>query len=574
MADDLSVKIGAEASGFVSGVQQVKAETQSLAQILNSAFANMTGAIREPLDALAMMKSSLRETAEVAGLVYAVDKLKEFATEMAELGERTLNSAYLLGQSVGSYTQLAGAFTLVGGNADEAQRTLERLALSVQRVSEGNKTATAAFHNLGISTEEVKAQGNDLTGLLTLIITRYSELAPSLRNIGVLHEVAGRGVDQLAGALRSGGDGWQEALKGAQDYSRAMEATAPAMADSAEHMNALKLAVMTLSADGFGLIKPVVDDVVGALNGFVSALDLAIRPMSDAAREMSGMEVAFRVVIQTVRDIITILHLFADTLAFLATAARANGEELHAIFIGIKEEIIAAVTGGDIEAAYDRMMGRLEALTVSRGAELVAQWAKISGEISALFVPGGGETVLPTMTVTAPRGGRALGTEHAGGGGGKKESDDRMSEWRDELRQKLEAEQNFFNDSKAEELAFWEQKLAIVSAGSKQDLKLRREIATQIFELEKSIARQTEQQAIAEQTSKARAADVVYAGKKQHLDAEVTLGKVSPTEGISQEQALLDEKWALDQQYFAAKLEAAAKDVATEKKINDEKYIA
>ena len=198
MADDVQVKFGAETSGLISGIGQVKAESQSLVQILNEGFASMGESVRVPLDALAMLKSSLRETAEIAGAVFAIDELKEFTEKMSELGERTLNSAYILGQSVEDYAKLSGAFRIFGGDIDAAQRTLERLALSVQRVYEGNRTSIAAFRNLGISIAEVKAKGDDFTSLLTLIIQRYSELSPLTRNIGILHEVASRGVDRLA----------------------------------------------------------------------------------------------------------------------------------------------------------------------------------------------------------------------------------------------------------------------------------------------------------------------------------------------------------------------------------------
>jgi hypothetical protein len=86
--------------------------------------------------------------------------------------------------------------------------------------------------------------------------------------------------------------------------------------------------------------------------------------------------------------------------------------------------------------------------------------------------------------------------EKAAKGGGGKGSDDRMAVWRDELRQQLQDEQHFFADSKTEELAFWQQKLALVQGGSDQDVKLRRQVNDQIFQLQKALAQQEERLAL------------------------------------------------------------------------------
>jgi hypothetical protein len=510
VADDVQVKFGAETTGLLSGIEQVKAESQSLVQVLNEGFASIGESVRIPLDALAMMKSSLRETAEIAGAVFAIDELKEFTEKMAELGERTLNSAYILGQSVEDYAKLSGAFRIFGGDIDTAQRTLERLALSVQRVYEGNRTSIAAFHNLGISIAEVKAKGDDLISLLTLVIQRYSELKPATRDIGILHEVASRGVDRLAGVLRHGLAGFREALEASKEYAAALKENAGGMDETAEKSNKLSLDLSTLAIQGFGTLKPLIDGTISALDGLVKSMTTAI-----------------------------------GWIGKIATAV--------------------------VNAAADFIHWTNTILGVGAALDATSEAAEKNRQRRGLGTEGFGYADLPPVTVT---GTRPAGTESGTGGGAKKARDDRMSIWRDELRQRLEAEGNFFNDSKAEELAFWQQKLAMVSSGTQNDLKLRREVNAQIFSLERALARQTEQEAIEEQTYKMRVADAVYAGKKQHLDAEIKLGKITAEEGIAQERRLLDEKQALDEEYFNAKLSAAEKDLTTSKKILEQEYLA
>src|SRR5215469_13969888 len=56
--------------------------------------------------------------------------------------------------------------------------------------------------------------------------------------------------------------------------------------------------------------------------------------------------------------------------------------------------------------------------------------------------------------------------------------------WRAELQEQLLAEQSFFGQSKSEELAFWQDKLALTQAGSSARLAVERNI----YELEKQLA--------------------------------------------------------------------------------------
>lgn len=456
----VNVVFGAQVQGLLTGIAQAVAAVESM---------------RGPVDAV---QAALVEFGEVAGIAYATEKIREFATEMAELGEQTLNSAYLLGQSVGDYAQLSGAFTLVGGDAETAQRTIERLALSVQRVAEGNKTAIAAFHNLGISTAEVNSHSRDLNGLLELIIRRYGELEPSVRNVGVAHELLGRGVDRLAGLLRHGAEGWKEIMVATQEYRAATERAAEAEDQSAEKINKLRLDVLTLSHDGFMVLKPLVDSVVGAMDGLVRALD------------------------------------------WVASA-----------FTTVDNAISRAI------AHFDQFLGiatEAEKRFLSRQGEMVEGYAYAD---------------IPPRVGTRP-----LGTEGPARGRGGAGSDERMQQWRDELRHRLEAEQNFFGDSRAEELKFWQDKYAIVGTGSKNDLKLREEIFAQIFELEKGIAREAERSSLDELTFHQQFAKEDLSLWKAHSEQRRELGLSTAREALQAELDELDQHIANIHRFYEEKL--------------------
>ena len=125
-------------------------------------------------------------------------------------------------------------------------------------------------------------------------------------------------------------------------------------------------------------------------------------------------------------------------------------------------------------------------------------------------------------------------------------------------------------NSKAEELAFWQDKLALTEAGS----KARFAVENNVYQLEKQLAVQNERDQLAELASDEKVTDAAYARKRASIEAEAQIGKISASEEIAQLQELLETKWALDQDYFEKKLAAAENDVRTRQKLLDEEQLA
>lgn len=226
--------------------------------------------INEGLKGLAELSSRMRETAELAGTMFAADKVKEFVTETAELGERTKNQAWAIGLSVQQYAQLSGALQLAGADSDEAQRTIERLGRSVQSaLVNPTGQAAASFHNLGISQEEVKSHANNLIEFLGLLIEKTAQLQPGLQRTGALEEVLARGMDRLAGLFRGGAAGFEELLDKARPFSDAMAQNTGRLDENAEALNQLSLDWQTLKVS----IAPAVDFFVGGMDNMINAAD-------------------------------------------------------------------------------------------------------------------------------------------------------------------------------------------------------------------------------------------------------------------------------------------------------------
>jgi hypothetical protein len=147
---------------------------------------------------------------------------------------------------------------------------------------------------------------------------------------------------------------------------------------------------------------------------------------------------------------------------------------------------------------------------------------------------------------------------------------DSVQAWRAQLQEQLLAEQSFFGQSKDEELAFWQDKLALTEAGSNARLAVERNI----YELEKQLAVQSERDQLDQLNADQKATDAKFANYKAAIDDEAALGQISATEQVRQEQDLLDLKWSYDQAYYEKKLDAAQNDVRTQEKLIEEQELA
>ncbi len=146
----------------------------------------------------------------------------------------------------------------------------------------------------------------------------------------------------------------------------------------------------------------------------------------------------------------------------------------------------------------------------------------------------------------------------------------RSQEWRAELQSQLADEQSFFADSKSEELAFWQDKLALTQAGSKEQLA----VESNIYQLEKQLAVQNERDSLASLDADEKVTDAAYARKKAAIQQQAELGKQSSTEEIAQLKDLLDSEWALQQDYYEKKQAAAESDARTQEKLTEEEELA
>jgi hypothetical protein len=190
---------------------------------------------------------------------------------------------------------------------------------------------------------------------------------------------------------------------------------------------------------------------------------------------------------------------------------------------------------------------------------LQARTALLTGGVGGAIGQAGNSIArMPAISVSQAGGAESGGTPN------------RLPAWRAQLQSQLAAEQSFFSDSKAEELTFWQDKLALTEAGSKEQLA----VENNIYQLQKQHAIQNERDTLASLSADERVTDAAYARQRAAIEEQAQLGKSSAAEEIAQLKDLLDTEWALEQDYYAKKLAAAQNDAQTQQKLTEQAALA
>jgi hypothetical protein len=203
-------------------------------------------------------------------------------------------------------------------------------------------------------------------------------------------------------------------------------------------------------------------------------------------------------------------------MAAASTSVQAATEGMKAQFAGLSAA--AQQAQSQISAAASQIGSTIGALQ--------AKVANLAGSIGTgvnAIVPNP-DTQNRDLEIPAARQKRADGlnddrstrTARSAYGASAQGPADPLQQWRAQLQSQLLDERAFFRDSKAEELAFWQEKLALTEAGS----KTRFAVESSVYQLEKQLAVQNERDALSMLDADQKVSDAVYARKKSAIQAE------------------------------------------------------
>jgi hypothetical protein len=219
---------------------------------------------KEAIEGLATPFTGLQESfagiGEAIAAALAVDKAKEFAESMAELGTKTSRGAQILGVS----TEEVGAIDLIakatGTSLEALELTFGKLAKNVVDESDETKRALQA---LGLSFADIGTK--QPVEQLELLAQKFSEIKDGTEKDAIGAALFGRTFEQILPLLNQGAQGIQKWENAAKELGVALSS------ETVESMEEMHAALVEMNGAFTGASIQAFLGLKGALMGAVQA---------------------------------------------------------------------------------------------------------------------------------------------------------------------------------------------------------------------------------------------------------------------------------------------------------------
>lgn len=525
MADNVQVKFGAQTSDLTGELSGLGGDFKKLFESIENEVRTMSGVVQREMKEVTQSIQRVEQSGmgigkafsgikgQVAGLVAGigiaeltrktVETVTEFErlravlttlegdaanTRFEELKKFATETPYDLQQVVTAFTKLKAQGLDPGA---EAMRSYGNIAAamgkSLDQITEAaTDAAVGEFERLKEFGIKASQQGDKVTfmfkGQSTTVKRSSEEIQKYLRSIGDT-DFAGamdRQMKTLGGAISNLQDSVASFADdiGKGGLSDALNQMATEMASAAGDGENLA----TMIGEGLGTAILAVWDIVQGFGEIVSSvfsgLSSIIGEFTNVTEVSGGRQVT---VWQTVRGMIN----------GFSTMVRAMATTVGGLIRGLADTFVSfgRVVGNVLSFDFKGALGNIKdwATGVKKTVQdtqngITTTFQQGKKRQDAILAPPKAAGPKVELPVYKPTGGGVMGAGNKGGGGG----DSKVQQWRDELQSRIEAEVGFFKDSTKLEIDFWNSKLKLVGAKSKEAMQIRR----QLFQLEKSQAKE------------------------------------------------------------------------------------
>lgn len=222
------------------------------------------------------LKHGLEAAGIAIGLREVVGRMKEMVDSTMEAGVQLAHLNQQTGISIENLSVLKYAAQATGVDFDTLTRGFKKLAVTTYDADNGNKKAAKGFEQLGVSVEQLRAKGDDMYGVLTLVADKFHALPDGIAKSDTAAKIFGaRMGSEMIPVL--------DALGGKMDTVKA-EAEALGIVwneDGIKKMEDLHHSATMLQGSLQGLGLELTSDLAPALKLVALGLENAIQKMKE-----------------------------------------------------------------------------------------------------------------------------------------------------------------------------------------------------------------------------------------------------------------------------------------------------
>lgn len=494
MADEeVKIKITTEEEGGVGGISKVKGMLEDLVGKVPG-FSAQLGLIGAGL---------------AAGLGVAAMAATKFVGQMSEVTQQTSNMAQRLGYSVEALGEWEAVAKGAGVSIDQLASAQQSLSRNFTTATAGGKQQSAVFKAMDIDITKTTSSSE----LMLQVADRFKTMADGPEKTALAMKLMGGAGAQLIPVLNGGRDAIQANIQAAHEYGAVMSTEMVekglrvnnALNETSMGMTGIKNAI-------FEALAPAVATLVESFNTWIKGLIESYQTGGIVKQMVDGLAVGMKALVAVA---ITLGSAWSILYNTIGAAVIITFSSILAL-----SKAIAQVWNGDLTGAAKTF-----------GDAMVANGKR--AEEALKNVKGTGQNFKKSMsdllgdTAKNPKA-TGQGTDTPPVTGGPQRS--QMSIWQEEWTQREIASKNFYDNNKAEELAFWQSKLAAVKSGTQESAAIQRKV----FELQKSMANQALQEELANIDAKKEAARDDFAESMKLQEEKMAL--IASTYGADSQQ--------------------------------------
>ena len=304
--DDVQVKFGADIDEATDGIKQITEKLEGIA---------------EPISGLL---SSFGELAEGIAAAFAIEKVFSFMEGMAGLATQTERTAAILGVSTEEVGRLDAISLATGQSSDGLTRTLERLALTLQKAKDGSTPAAAGLKALGLSAE--KLSNLPTKEALDRISDGVAKFGDGMNKTAIAAAIFGQRLGpEMIPMLNLGADGMNKLGEMADRAGSAMDEAAVgglhalhvALTEMDLSFQGLKITIASMASGTFGALVTIITDVAQSFNNAIKSGGMLADVFGMLGFACKGLITALAAVISGIEQIWAAATVLVDDLGHL-----------------------------------------------------------------------------------------------------------------------------------------------------------------------------------------------------------------------------------------------------------------
>ncbi len=541
----LEIDIKANIARLSQDMQAARSEVQKSTRGIQAHVAEMQKNIRENMEGVKKSFAVFKVLGEIGGITAVASKLLALGKSAAEYGDEIEHASRKTGISTDTLQGLKFAAAQSDVSFTQLQQGLFRLSRAMASVGQGNKQVAGAFQTVGLSASALKNMR--LEDVLIHVSDAFAKSQDGAAKAAIAMQLFGRAGADLIPFLDQGSQNIDALTKKAHELGLVLGDQA--IAKDAQFNESLKSlgAQLKMAAVGFG------SDLTPAIQSMTDALSESLKPGGFLADTLKALADAIKTLVVGLELAWQSLEVITAAMAgAIVTVAGVINSALHLDWNGIK-------------AAWDRGLTQTKLAVDQQVGSMMHTILAFKGELASVGESSGKKSQ-PLGQLSMPG---VAGSSHGSHG--------QMSEWRAELSQKQDLEGAYHEISKQDELAFWQEKLALAKKGSADYNAVLHEVVNlqrQVYKAQVSGAQKASE---AELSLKLSQLNTDANLERNHLKTVtqnnqflLQSGQITSDQKLARDQEVANQEYALALNLLSKKLELYQADAKARAKIDDQ----